>query len=70
MTTYPVYDVSRHDFTGDCQPIGTASNETEALALLSAYYAGTGSGAPSTVELNDRDVGTDHLWAYWPVWEG
>lgn len=67
MTSYPVYDVARPDFTRDCEPIGTASSEAEALALLAKHFAGTEAEIPAKVELNDRDVGRDHLWAYWPV---
>lgn len=64
-TTYPVYDVARSDFTRDCQPVGNASNEAEALVVLAKHFDGTGADAPTKVELADKDVGQDHLWAYW-----
>ncbi|MGB7600361.1 MAG: hypothetical protein WBM24_08660 [Candidatus Sulfotelmatobacter sp.] len=66
MTTYPVYEVGRHDFTADCQPIGQAATEDEAMALLARYF--DASDAPAKVELADRDVGSSQLRAYWPVW--
>jgi hypothetical protein len=68
MTTYPVYDVSRTDYTRDCQPIGEAASEAEALTMLAKHFAGTGSAAPARVELNDRDTRGAQLWAYWPMW--
>jgi hypothetical protein len=69
MTSYPVYDVTRHDFTRECEPIGSASSEDEALTLLTKHFAGTEAEIPTKVELNDRDVGRDQIWAYWPVYD-
>lgn len=69
MTTYPVYDVARADYTRDCQPIGEAPSATDAHDMLERHFAGTGAGS-FTVELNDRDTRGGQLLAYWPVWEG
>ena len=66
MTSYyPVYDVSRADYTRGWQPIGYASTEVEALVLLARHFAGTGADAPTAVELNARDVGRDQVWGWW-----
>ena len=65
MASYPVYDVSRADHTRDCDPIGHASTEGDALALLARHFDGTGADAPTTVELNARDVASDQLWGWW-----
>lgn len=70
MVAYPVYDVARPDFTRDCEPIGTASSEVEALALLTRYFAGTGAESPPRVELTDQERKGETAWAYWPVYDG
>ncbi len=61
MTSYPVFDHCRSDHTRDWEPIGQASSEAEAVALLRASLGSD----DITVELNDRDVGSGHLWGYW-----
>ena len=65
MTSYPVYDVSRADYTRDCDPIGHASTEIEALAALARHSDRIGADAPTAVELNARDVASDQLWGWW-----
>jgi hypothetical protein len=67
MTTHPVYDVCRPDFTRDCEPVGHASSEAEALAILARHFEGTGAAAPTKVELNDQERHGVNVWAYWPL---
>lgn len=45
-----VYDCYRADHSEDFEPIGSASSEEEALALVKASWAGSGS-TPTSVEV-------------------
>jgi len=67
MTTFPVFPISRHDYTRDCGSIGRASNVREAEALLTRYFAGSDVAPDSWfTEVADRDVrGQNQLFAYW-----